>query len=55
MTPSPTRRARSLPRTGEITASVLQETVALQPVISIPQGTRVQIRPSRDWYIRKIS
>ena len=42
-------------RFGEITASVLQETVALQPVISIPQGTRVQIRPANDWYIRKIS
>ena len=42
-------------RFGEITASVLQETVALRPVISIPQGTRVQIRPARDWYIRKIS
>ena len=40
-------------RFGEITASVLQETVALRPVISIPQGTRVQIRPARDWYIRK--
>lgn len=42
-------------RFGEITASVLQETVALQPVISIPQGTRVQIRPAKDWYIRKLS
>ena len=40
-------------RFGEITASVLQETVALQPVISIPQGTRVQIRPANDWYIAK--
>ena len=41
-------------RFGEITASVLQETVALQPVISIPQGTRVQIRPANDWYIAKL-
>ena len=40
-------------RFGEITASVLQETISLQPVVSIPQGTRVQIRPANDWYVAK--
>jgi type IV secretion system protein VirB10 len=39
---------------GEITASVLESTVNLVPIIKIAQGTRVQIRPSTDWYIRRI-
>ncbi len=39
-------------RFGEITASVLQRTLNLVPIITIPQGTRVQIRPSSDWYIK---
>jgi|TARA_R110000796_G_scaffold45738_3_gene110797 type IV secretion system protein VirB10 len=38
-------------RFGEITASVLEETLSLVPIITIPQGTRVQIRPATDWYI----
>ncbi|MAO55946.1 MAG: conjugal transfer protein TrbI [Rhodospirillaceae bacterium] len=38
-------------RFGEITASVLEETLSLVPIITIPQGTRVQIRPASDWYI----
>ena len=38
-------------RFGEITASVLEESLSLVPVITIPQGTRVQIRPATDWYI----
>ena len=39
-------------RFGEITASVLQRSLNLKPIITVPQGTRVQIRPSSDWYIR---
>lgn len=38
-------------RFGEITANVLEQTLSLVPIITIPQGTRVQIRPSADWYI----
>lgn len=38
---------------GEITASVLEQSVDLVPIITIPQGTRLQIRPAKDWYIRK--
>ena len=40
-------------RFGEITASVLQRTLNLKPIITVPQGTRVQIRPASDWYIRQ--
>lgn len=39
---------------GEITASVLEQTVNLAPIVTIAQGARVQIRPAQDWYIRKI-
>jgi len=39
---------------GEITASILEETVNLKPIITIAQGTRVQVRPAQDWYIRLI-
>ena len=39
-------------RFGEITASVLQRTLDLRPIITVPQGTRVQVRPASDWYIR---
>lgn len=39
---------------GEITASVLEQTVNLAPIVTIAQGTRVQIRPAKDWYIQKI-
>ena len=39
-------------RFGEITASVLQNSINLKPIITVPQGTRVQIRPSSDWYIK---
>lgn len=39
-------------RFGEITASVLQRTLNLKPIITVPQGTRVQIRPASDWYIK---
>lgn len=38
-------------RLGEITASVLEQTLDLAPIITIPQGTRIQIRPATDWYI----
>lgn len=37
---------------GEITASVLEQTVNIAPIVTIAQGTRVQIRPAKDWYIR---
>ena len=40
-------------RFGEISASVLEETLSLKPIITVPQGTRVQIRPAADWYIAK--
>lgn len=40
-------------RFGEISASVLEQTLSLTPIITIPQGTRVQIRPAVDWYIAK--
>ena len=39
-------------RFGEITASVLQRTLNLKPIVTVPQGTRVQIRPASDWYIK---
>ncbi|WP_413208332.1 TrbI/VirB10 family protein [Rhodospirillum sp. A1_3_36] len=42
-------------RFGEITASVLEQTVDLAPIITVPQGTRVQIRPANDWYIREVT
>ena len=38
---------------GDITAAVLERTVDLRPIVGIAQGKRVQIRPRRDWYIRK--
>lgn len=41
-------------RLGEITASALEQTINLNPILKIAQGTRVQIRPDTDWYIRKI-
>ena len=41
-------------RFGEITASVLQRTLNLKPIITVPQGTRVQIRPASDWYLRPV-
>lgn len=41
-------------RFGEISASVLEETLSLQPIITIPQGTRLQIRPATDWYIANV-
>ena len=39
---------------GEITASVLESTVNLKPIIRLSQGTRLQIRPQKDWYIKPI-
>ena len=39
---------------GEITASVLEETVSLKPVIRIAQGSRMSITLGNDWYIRKV-
>lgn len=41
-------------RFGEITASVLEQSLSLTPIITIPQGTRIQIRPAVDWYIAKV-
>jgi len=38
---------------GDITAAVLERTVDLRPIVRIAQGKRVQIRPRRDWDIRK--
>ncbi len=36
---------------GKITASTLQQTINLTPILRIAQGTLVQIRPDTDWYI----
>ncbi|PLW77187.1 TrbI/VirB10 family protein [Cohaesibacter celericrescens] len=36
---------------GAISASILEDTVDLTPIIRIAQGTRVQIRPEKDWYL----
>lgn len=38
-------------RLGEITASTLQQTLNLTPILKVAQGTRIQIRPDTDWYI----
>ena len=39
---------------GEITADMLEKTIDLKPIIQIPQGTRLQIRPATDWYIKEM-
>ena len=39
---------------GEITASILEETVNLNPIITIPQGTRITIRPRHDLYFKPV-
>lgn len=41
-------------RLGEITASALEQTVNLTPILKVAQGTRVQIRPDTDWYIKEV-
>ena len=38
---------------GEISASVIEQTVNLSPIVTISQGKRVVIRPGEDWYISK--
>ncbi|GAB3129061.1 TraB/TrbI/VirB10 family type IV secretion system protein [Novispirillum itersonii] len=38
-------------RLGEISAKVLEQTMDLKPIITVPQGTRIHIRPDKDWYI----
>ena len=40
-------------RFGEITAAVLEETVNLAPIVTLPQGTRLVLKPGRDWHIRR--
>jgi len=55
--PSPTQQtteagsAELSNRLGEISANVLEQTLDLKPIITVPQGTRIQIRPQTDWYI----
>ncbi|NMM43922.1 TrbI/VirB10 family protein [Rhodospirillaceae bacterium KN72] len=39
---------------GEITASILEQTVNLKPIVTVAQGTRVQIRPQFDWYLKQV-
>ena len=39
---------------GEISAQITEQTVNLAQIITVSQGTRVQIRPAKDWYIQKI-
>lgn len=41
-------------RFGEITAAVLEETVHLNPIVTLSQGARIVIRPGRDWFIRRL-
>ncbi len=41
-------------RLGEITASTLEQTLNLTPILKVYQGTRVQIRPDTDWYIAPV-
>lgn len=38
-------------RLGEISANVLERTMDLKPIITVPQGTRIHIRPDKDWYV----
>jgi type IV secretion system protein VirB10 len=57
--PSPSQQSTEMTsaelsnRLGEISASVLEQSLSLKPIITIPQGTRVQIRPDTDWYIKE--
>jgi type IV secretion system protein VirB10 len=37
---------------GEISAAALEKTLDLKPIITVPQGTRMTIRPTFDWYIK---
>ena len=39
---------------GEIGAQITEQTVNLAQIITVAQGTRVQIRPANDWYIKKV-
>lgn len=41
-------------RLGDVTATTLEKMISLNPILKIAQGTRIQIRPDTDWYIRKI-
>ncbi|CCG42489.1 TrbI/VirB10 family protein [Magnetospirillum molischianum] len=41
-------------RLGEITASALEQTINLTPILKVAQGTRIQIRPDTDWYIANV-
>lgn len=41
-------------RLGEITATTLEQTINLNPILKVAQGTRVQIRPDTDWYIASV-
>ncbi|MEW5728052.1 MAG: TrbI/VirB10 family protein [Pseudomonadota bacterium] len=41
-------------RLGEITATTLEQTINLNPILRTFQGQRVQIRPDTDWYIAKV-
>ncbi len=36
---------------GEISAQSLQESLAIKPIIRVSKGTRIQIRPAKDWII----
>ena len=40
---------------GEITASILEETVNLNPIVTVAQGTRITIRPRNDLYLKPLS
>lgn len=57
--PSPSQQSTEMTsaelsnRLGEILASVLEQSLSLKPIITIPQGTRVHIRPDTDWYIKE--
>ncbi len=40
---------------GEITAATLEQSLDLTPIITVPQGTRITIQPTFDWYIKPVS
>ncbi len=40
---------------GEITAATLEQSLDLTPIITVPQGTRITIQPTYDWYIKPVS
>ncbi len=40
---------------GEISAQSLQESLSIKPIIRVTKGTRIQIRPAKDWIISTLN